>query len=175
MEDELESITDNLKEEVLSSYASIYKEILEDWESHEKKAQVILSVSGIFLAAIFAFIRNLDSGAANLEKGGLVLIIVFFGFTVMNCLSVLRTIKVPASPHYATNEFANDLLALTEDEILERKEFFRNDKIDLWKETTDEILLRVEEKADSVQTAQILLVISIILSGIFIILKLLLF
>jgi hypothetical protein len=47
-----------LLRDALDAYQKEYRELIDKWRNLEGKAQGVVTVSGIFLAGMFAFIRN---------------------------------------------------------------------------------------------------------------------
>ena len=72
--------------DVVASYEKQYEELSELWRDAERKSQIALSTSGIVMALVYAFIRNIDEHVGPVEQWLLTLCVVSVGFTVTLCI-----------------------------------------------------------------------------------------
>lgn len=157
------SIKKTLWEDVLKSYEKEYLELINVWNEIDKKSQIIISVCGIFIAAVFAFVRQITAGSLLLEKILIVILLLGIIITIGFCLRVLRIIYLPKPPYGdIINDLVSDLSNLEEDELKERDINYTRDKISMWKEVNSSISEKLENKTTNLATAQLFLVFSII-------------
>lgn len=165
-----ETTQDILLREVLASYQQRYTEISEIWRDLDRKAQGTTAIAGIFIAVIFAFIRQIAVKLTPTESQLLLLSVLFLAVCVFFCLLALRITSVTSSPSGQTIEaMVEDLLALKiegTDEFRQRVRLFIRDQVLLWREASDSANDAVEKKGRSVFLAQVFLFASVLLVGV---------
>jgi len=170
--DEDQSINQRLLQEALISYKEEYEEYSDLWHKLDSKAQATISISGIFLAAIFAFIRILSESAACTEKYFLSGSIILLSFTVLCGLGVLWIKSVPCAPYgTAIKEFFDDLLESDQEITPDDIDAFTKDKIDLWENTNNDTYKVITTKGRILLLAHVFLVLAILLVSILTIIK----
>jgi hypothetical protein len=88
---------DSLRKSALEAYLQEYKELTETWRGLENKAQVSITVAGIFIASTFAYIRDI-SKTQPYEKVFLCLAVVLLIISVILSILVLRLQRVVPPP-----------------------------------------------------------------------------
>lgn len=155
-----------LLQEALNSYEKEYHELCETWRHLEDKAQGTITISGIFLAALFTFVSGLIDtiGLFDLyyEKGLLIAAAILLTASVIYAILVLKIKEVKTPPQGdELNELINDLVESQEAETSERLPNFIRDQVKLWQKVnlaTYEIDLG---KARNLFRAQVLLITAI--------------
>ena len=84
-----ETEVDFLKD-ILDSLRAEYRELSETWRHIESKAQGAVTILGIFLAGVFAFIRLLPEDATPVEKWFLVAALALLAFSIVCAVLALR-------------------------------------------------------------------------------------
>lgn len=159
-----QSARDQLLAGALQSYRDEYKELSDTWRHVEGKAQGTITVSGIFLAAAFAFVRDLTgAGTGLLEKSVLAVAVGTLTATVILAVLSLRVREVVAPPlGESLDEMITDLSGLTHAaEIAERLPRFIGDQLEMWKNANEAVDRVNKGKAGLVAWAQRLLLLSI--------------
>lgn len=124
--------------EILASVVSAcefeYKDLVDAWRLLETKAQALSSVAGIFIAAAFAFARDLAGGTGKPLKFVLILavgaLLLTIGYGV-----VALFVRAVQSPLGGAGKLAltDDLLTVrTSSEFPERYRNFLRDQIRVW-------------------------------------------
>jgi hypothetical protein len=85
--DDIEEST-KIAERALMDCTDEYKEQSDVWRTLESKAQVVITVAGVFLAAVFAFCR--DSGLGGYAKLFVAVTMIALLVALFNALQVLR-------------------------------------------------------------------------------------
>lgn len=152
-----------LWEEVVISYEKEYNELINVWIEIDKKSQTIISVCGIFIAAVFAFVKQISESSLLLEKVLIVIVLLSIIITIGYCLHVLRIIYLPKPPYGdVIHDIVSDLAKLEKDELKKRASNYIRDKISLWKEVNNTITDKLKIKTTNLSIAQIFLVFSIV-------------
>lgn len=158
------SARDQLLAGALQSYRDEYKELSDTWRHVEGKAQGTITVAGIFLAAAFAFVRDLTgAGTGLVEKSILAVAVGMLTVTVILAVLSLRVRELVAPPLGENlDDLITDLSGVSDaEEIAERLPRFVGDQLSLWK-TANEAVDRVnKDKASLVALAQRLLLLAI--------------
>ncbi len=161
-----QSARDQLLAGALQSYRDEYKELSDTWRHVEGKAQGTITVSGIFLAAAFAFVRDLTgAGTGLLEKSILAVAVGMLTATVILAVLSLRVREVVAPPlGESLDEMITDLSGVTDAaEIAERLPRFVGDQLQMWKNANEAVDQVTKGKAGLVAWAQRLLLLAIAL------------
>jgi len=150
-------------EDVLISYEKEYQELINVWNEIDKKSQNIISVCGIFIAAVFAFVKQVSEYSLMLEKVLIIIVLLSIIITIGFCLYVLRIIYIPKPPYGdVINEIVSDLSKVGESNLKKRTTNYIRDKIFLWKEVNNTISDKLKVKTKHLTIAQVFLVFSII-------------
>ncbi len=96
--EEKDEIREKIENTLLEAYRNEYKEHISIWQNLESKAQGTVAMSGVFLAGIFAFIRQLGDQSNDVIRVLLVFAIIFLALSLLSCILVLKTRKRPALP-----------------------------------------------------------------------------
>lgn len=144
-----------LLSDVLESYKEAYRELSEIWRNLDTKAQGVIAVDGIFLAALFAFIRVLVEEPTVDEKWMLTILAGLLFISIGFAIRGLWIESVPSAPlGESLDDLIADLIRLPEGTDIERMHNFSNDHASLWKETNSAIHAVNERKARAVMRAQ---------------------
>lgn len=158
-------VTD-LSKLVLESYQAEYRELADNWRTLDTKAQGVTGISGLFLAAAFAFVRDGAGQLWCLEKVALVLAIVALVGAVAVAVFALRVRVVslpPIGEQFA--ELVNDVLKADGAELAERLPALVNDQSEEWRKTNIEIASHNSQKAGLLRWAVSLLLAAAVLVG----------
>jgi hypothetical protein len=138
----------------LEAFRDEYNRICSVWDQLDRKAQGAVAISGIFLAAVFASIRELKA-TSDLERvllGGAVL------FLVLSVLSAIRALQVQEVSDAPSGSQIRDLvdavMSVSPEELGERLPRLLSDQISLWEMANNEILKANERKAQLVSRCQ---------------------
>lgn len=141
--------------EVLESYKDEYRELSEIWRNLDTKAQGIIGIDGLFLAALFAFIRVLTAEPTLSEKRMLTISAALLFISVGFAIRALWIQSVPKAPiGESLDSLVSDLLALPDGMEPERLNNLSNDHAGLWKETNKAVQGVNERKAKAIVLAQ---------------------
>jgi hypothetical protein len=145
--------------EVLSAYQSDYKDAVEHWRSLETKAQASITMAGIFLAAGFALVRELDPTTTWWVRGLLLIGALALMVAVVFAVLALKVRVVPAPPSAETlNRIVNDFFRAPGPTNLEQET--RNqlhDRIRTWQGCVRDRVQLNRSKAQNVLRAQLAL------------------
>lgn len=142
-----------------------YSDYSDTWKSLDVKAQATATIAGIFVAATFAFVRNLGVNMSCVEVFSLCLGIMFLclsiGFAVR--AMVICEVMVPPTGRNVLSE-SKQLLdsGSTEKELEERYVRMLFDATDSWTDSTEDLASKVLEKGTALARAQVCLLFSII-------------
>lgn len=91
-----EDLRERLHQELRDDFRQQFTECNERWRAFESKAQVLLTVGGVFVAAVLTYASDRTEGLLEtlLFLGALVLLLG----VVVTSLAVLRVVEVPAAP-----------------------------------------------------------------------------
>ena len=132
----------------LAAYREEYRDLLETWRSVETKAQGLGAIAGIFLAAVFAWAREVPANFGTFERVLLVASIFLLVASIVAAVLALHVRKVAAPPHQETAEMISDILKKQKpDELPARVAAFYNDQITEWKEANSDIHEHIQRKA----------------------------
>jgi hypothetical protein len=135
-----------------------HQDLSSQWTAVDAKAQSTITVAGVFLAAILAFIRELSATTTDLERwllsGTLVLLI---GSTIF-ALFAVRLRPVAGAPcGTPLVEMIEDLVATEDGTSPERLRNFARDHARLWRRANESVGGAVGAKSRHLQKAQWLL------------------
>jgi len=156
------------RNESAAAYEAEYRDALETSRTIDSKAQVALTVSGVFLAAVFAFSRDL-SAFGCVDRGLLLLpvlalvIALFFGVTTYR---VQTTIAAPMGTFVGGR--IKDLIAVSEEKRrAETRVRFVDEKIDTWSRAIAGLSTVNVEKAKSLTRLHFWLIVAAVLTAVF--------
>jgi hypothetical protein len=160
----LSELKESLQNKLLESYQEEYKELTGNWTSLESKATTVITVSGIFIGAVFAYIRESKSDTPNYEKGFLVFSISCLVVSVAMAVFALNVRKIKKSPFGKnTEELSEGYEEISKKEDFERfSQGFANDQLKSWREVRNNIATENEKKAGFIWKANIFLMIAIL-------------
>ena len=145
----------DLLEFAFASAEAEYKDLSETWKLIDTKAQATTAIAGVFLAAVFNFVRPPGVSLAapltfllGLSVGALVVSVLF-------ALLAMRVRSVPALP--ASEEAARmvtDLLAMPEAELEARHRGLLADTVNVWLPVNRQLQAANATKASWLERAQ---------------------
>lgn len=141
----------------LEAYREEHRDLNETWRHLDSKAQGTAAIAGIFLAAAFVFVREINAIKPSVWiRHGLVLAIGCLVTSVAMAVLALRIRQVSTAPLGApVGELAEDLMTIADDaERAARMPAFLRDQARPWKEINDDIRAANENKAMYVSRAQ---------------------
>ena len=139
----------------LSSYREEHRDLSEVWSSLDTKAQGTGAFAGIFLAACFAWTRELP--AIQLwQQWSLVAAVILLVVSVVLAIFAMQVRAVSLPPlGDELRDLVDDLMKNSApDEVPARLEAFTKDQLALWQETNKEVMDVLGRKADFVTWAQ---------------------
>jgi len=157
------SMRQMLRQVTLDSYREEYKELSDVWKSLEAKAQVTVTIAGIFIAAAFTFAKDLTTTRLDFY-GNLCLgaAMIFLIPTIVLAVFVLWRRTVKSIPGGETVEQWADISGNTSNENLpEMTRRFIDQQSIVWKDTVASAKEAIVQKEECLHAAQILLLLAI--------------
>jgi hypothetical protein len=168
------SSRDRLLTDALQSYRDEYRDLSDTWRHIDSKAQGTVAVAGIFLAAVFAFVRNLVTSAPGTsEKLLLVTGVLLLVAAVILSVFALRIREVVGPPlGQQIDGQIRALLQVTDTEELdERVPRFVGDQLTMWRNANLHAHGVNKAKADLVSWAQFVLLIAMVIVSVLVVLN----
>jgi hypothetical protein len=146
------------------SYQEEFKELTANWTTLEGKAQNIVTIAGIFVAGVFAYIRETKVENQNFEKVFLIFSIFCLIGSIVWAMRALKVRKVAKSPFGKnTDNLAEGITKISNEEgFLRFKQGLFGDLKDSWCKTRESVITANENKAENVRIANKFLVSAII-------------
>ncbi len=158
-----------LLHDALDAYQKEYRELMDIWKSLESKAQGVITVSGFFLAGMFACIRT--PLVYYYEQCLLTASIVLLVFSILSALFVQRLRSVQKAPYgELTGTLVRDLIK-SDDFSSGRIFAYLTDQGNFWDCTNLTVRQANEKKITSLLCAQCFLVLSILCFIVYTIIK----
>jgi hypothetical protein len=141
----------------LETYREEYRELSDNWRNLDTKAQGLGAIAGIFLAAVFAWGRNLPADFGPVQRWMLVAAIVLLVVTIAFAVLALHVRMVAAPPlGDETANMVTDILQKHKvEEMPARLVAFYNDQIEPWKDTNEDTRRHCLSKAFRIQVGQV--------------------
>ncbi len=153
----------DLLQQAVESCRQENQELSSQWTNLDGKASAAITVSGVFLAAILAFIRELNASASDLEKGILTAALVLLIACTILALLVIRLRPVTAIPcGKPLVEMIDDLVAAADGTSDERLRNFARDHARLWQKANQTVSEAIASKARCLQAAHAMLFLAIV-------------
>lgn len=160
--------------ELIDNYRRSYELLIGDWKDLDHKAQGTVAMAGIFLAAIFAFIRQFPANISSLEAGLLLAVTLLLFCGVAIAVFALRVRALKASVYgEQQDKLVSDLLILDAAEISGHLNGFLNDQLHLWRAANTALTEGNLKKARLLLGAQIILIAAILVIALLTILQIL--
>lgn len=121
--------------DLLESLEAEYKEASDTWRALETKAQGVVGIAGVFLAAVFAFVREVDPASDPLWlRVGILLAALALVGAIGCAILALRIRRRPAPPlgRHLQNDFKRLLAVEDPKELEQRLENFASDQATRW-------------------------------------------
>ena len=153
---EASDIKREILQAVVQAYRDEYSEVLSKWRDLEGKAQGTVAIAGLFLAGVFAFIRQISAETQWIEQVLLCVAVLLLGLTVWYAVRVLTIRKVATPPPPKDYEDAARALVEIEEpaELDGRYVNLAYDLAKAWSETNASVGSANEGKAKSLFVAQ---------------------
>lgn len=145
----------------LDACRDYYKDLSTQWSSLDTKAQGAGTVAGIFLAGIFAFVRDISVGSPYLER---LAISVAVALLVASIVCAIWAVMVREADEVSSHQFSEaveELYALEDGASDERIRDFYRDQIGVWEEAVTDVKRVVDKKALLLKVAQGLLLVAV--------------
>jgi hypothetical protein len=153
----------SLLKSVLDSYKEEHRELSEIWRNLDAKSQGVVAIDGIFIAAMFAFVRGLGDGSTCNQKWMLTIAASILTISVILSIIALWVRSVPSAPIGKSLEsLVTDLMNLQDGTEPERLHNLSRDHAELWRDTNSKIHRVNGAKATLLMTAQIALLVAIL-------------
>jgi hypothetical protein len=164
---ELPTSFSDLPRLALESYREEYRDLSETWRSLDTKAQGLGAIAGIFLAALFAWARELPPTFGRCERFLVVGSILLLVGAIAAAVFALRVRKVAAPPlGEETAQMVTDILQKQNaDELGERLTAFYNDQITSWKDTNMDMRKHAHSKASRIEFAEATLLLAAVFAA----------
>jgi type II secretory pathway predicted ATPase ExeA len=144
-----------LLKDVLDSYKEEHRELSEIWRNLDAKSQGVIAIDGIFIAAMFAFIRALSESQTCDERWMLMISASLLTISVVLAIRVLWIRSVPSAPVGESLEsLVDDLLKLEDGTQTERLHNLFKDHAEMWKSINSKVQEVNESKARLLVIAQ---------------------
>ncbi len=161
-----------LVRESLAAQKEEYQELSETWRQLETKAQGTIAVSGVFLAAAFAFVRQLTASASIFERVLLIVGIALLVLSVSLSIWALRIRRVPKAPiGDAIDRLVSNLEQRGEQISQDRLANLVHEQTRMWRRTNESVQVANNGKAKRVFAAQCLLLSAILVVAVVTIVK----
>lgn len=155
---------------LVEAYRAEYDDLSKIWSGLDTKAQGNVTICGIFVAGVLAFVRDVSHGTPLDRLVFITLALICLVASILASIRALRISEVRSAPMgIELDGMVNDLTALDTVED-ERMEFFLHDHAKLWLETNSEIQKLNDGKAYWVEWSQVLITAAILLATAFIVL-----
>ena len=166
----------SLEKEALEAYKEEYKDLLASFQGMDTKAQGVVTIAGIFIGGLFAFLNSSNFARTTATILFLLVAIIVLIGSVLLAILVLRvrdTTGVP--PGQSTSQILDDLLVLglADDALKAALPGFYGDNSRAWSGCVDAIRADVEKKSDLLWGAQLTLAVGVFFVALMTILKLL--
>lgn len=164
---DVDTIRLKLGEQLLTSFRQEYSDAVDTWRTLEGKAQISITIAGVFLAAVFAFARDLKDVSLihQILLGGSVVSLVL---AVVFGLLVFRIVVLVAPPLGTFTETGVfDIIRQVDAEVPAYLQRFVRDQCEQWKEALQSIVGVNNKKASAVWRAQVSLIVGICLTALF--------
>ena len=157
-------IREFLRKTLLDSYRDEYKELADIWRGLETKAQGNIAIAGIFIAVVFAFIREAGQQSYWAERACLGLALIFLVISVIFSIMVLRVRQAPFPPMggFVDKMFIDHLNIKDDAELLERLPLLINDQAKAWRQVKEMVVTSNKSKARNLWAAQVFLLAAIL-------------
>ena len=148
---------EELLREVLDAYRAEYKELHEDWRALDTKAQGTITVCGIFIAGIFALLKDLSLATPSDVRQSLTVTTVLLTISIVACVMsfFVRDVRVPRAEDHEEN-----VSALIDAKRIDNTSIanYLRDQCIPWKEANDSISAKKNIKASLLVFGQFSLV-----------------
>ena len=160
---DVSEIREFLRGELLTSCRDEYKDRSDIWRGLETKAQGNIAIAGIFIAGVFAFLRDVSGSADLVERALLGLTVITLVGSVVLSVRALRVQDAPPPPMAAAIQPIWEHLDMANHDLRNRLWTFLRDYSDLWCSANAEMKRLIGLKASHVSKAQALMVIAVLL------------
>lgn len=164
---DLPNMKERLVRDALDSYKEEYRELCENWRGLESKAQSTITICGIFLAGMLAFVRGLSSTSSTAETWILIIAAVWLTAATLSSLGVVRLRSVSAAPSGDDLDgLIDDLLDAEDGDTPERFIAYTRDHAHLWSDVNRDLERVNKIKAKWLFAAHALLISGVIFAAV---------
>lgn len=162
---------ESIQQMALDAYCAEHERLIDNWKGLETKAQGAVTIAGIFIAGVFAFIRDLKSlNMDGARRGLLMAAVTLLVFSVILSILVLslRTVLVPPTG-VEVNRMVTDVCGIKDfgaDDVAllaQLKLRVIRERVKLWHKTVASVEQSMRWKVIYLRGAQGLLVLAIVL------------
>ena len=159
--------TESLLSDVLTGYRDEYKELADIWKQLDSKAQGTITISGVFLAGVFAFARDLTDPTELWQKRLLTIATIFLVVSILSALRAIYVREVDIPPFGdGQNDLALDLIRNADVTDAETRRSYLRDQIRMWSVANGDVGALNDQKAWWTVRAQLILVAAIVCAAI---------
>jgi hypothetical protein len=151
----------------LESFREEFRDLSDTWRNLDTKAQGVGAIAGVFLAALFSWIREPFSNFSQFDKLAILVSILLLITAVVAGLLTLLIRKVAAPPlGEETAKMLKDIIGKYKDEEASaRIAAFYNDQVGIWKEANIGFKKGVNIKAFRLSISQVALTLAAVFVG----------
>jgi hypothetical protein len=166
-------IRNSLREKVIESFFDEYKELAATGRDLDGKAQGTVTIAGIFIAAIFAYLRDLGTTTSDQEKVFLTIAVVCLIVSVVLSILALRIRKVAFLPlGEFTATFLRDLHSVDDEaEVVERSSRFFDDQVAAWGDVKKDGIASNKLKGAFLWSAQVFVVMAVLSASVLVMIR----
>lgn len=139
-----------------------YRDLSTQWSGLDTKAQGAGTVAGIFLAGIFAFVRDVSVESPCLERLAISLAVAFLVASIVCAIWAVVVREADEVSSHQFSEAVEELYTLEDGASDERIRDFYRDQIGVWEEAIIDVKRVVDRKGLLLKVAQGLLLVAVI-------------
>jgi hypothetical protein len=159
-----------LYEAALATRKEHYRDLMDRWRSIETKAQGAIATTGILVAGILAFIRELEENASSRERTLLALLLIAAAMAIIFGVAALWIRSVSEAPFAASVRPLMDVIRDSDLNLGDWRDIVR-EQAEVWVLTTTQLHRANQKKALLVVLGQFSLCIAVILAVVFCLLR----
>jgi hypothetical protein len=160
-------LVDVALQQAIEAYKESYRDFADNWRAMETKAQGSVAIAGLFVAGVFALVRDKAPGMPPFERVVLGATIVSLLLTIYWAIRVLAVRDVEGPVRGETlQKVAEDFQVLPVDERNRYRQPYQVSVCLLWKERLQELAKEGSSKAEQLYRAQFCLTVAVALAGI---------
>ena len=143
--------------QLLEARVDLYDRLLDTWKGLEGKAQGVAGLSGVFVGAVFAFIRGVGEGTSLGQRQLLAFALLLLAVAVLFAVAALTIRKLPGRPLDASAKALADLPRVEDDtELRERMRLLLLEHAAAWEPVCSALRATNAKKARLVMGGQVI-------------------